>query len=150
MNTARFLKYVWPFYNIMHERVKLFDNSWDNSCSSFVILYVKFHFACVKCKVRKCYDQDWRCETVLMPQSRGLFLSGRENLVENEKFLIGVVVGFIKFLFRCIRIKWKHRNNGTQRRRIGVKLLPDAPSVDKHWWKTSIFFRIALAPSLQK
>ena len=21
MNTARFLKYVWPFYNIMHERV---------------------------------------------------------------------------------------------------------------------------------
>ena len=22
MNTARFLKYVWPFYNIMHERVK--------------------------------------------------------------------------------------------------------------------------------
>ena len=22
MNTAKFLKYVWPFYNIMHERVK--------------------------------------------------------------------------------------------------------------------------------
>ena len=22
MYTARFLKYVWPFYNIMHERVK--------------------------------------------------------------------------------------------------------------------------------
>ena len=22
MNTARFLKYAWPFYNIMHERVK--------------------------------------------------------------------------------------------------------------------------------
>ena len=22
-NTARFLKYVWPFYNIMHERVKI-------------------------------------------------------------------------------------------------------------------------------
>ena len=22
MNTARFLEYVWPFYNIMHERVK--------------------------------------------------------------------------------------------------------------------------------
>ena len=22
VNTARFLKYVWPFYNIMHERVK--------------------------------------------------------------------------------------------------------------------------------
>ena len=22
-HTARFLKYVWPFYNIMHERVKL-------------------------------------------------------------------------------------------------------------------------------
>ena len=22
-NNARFLKYVWPFYNIMHERVKL-------------------------------------------------------------------------------------------------------------------------------
>ena len=22
MNTARFLKYVWPFYNIVHERVK--------------------------------------------------------------------------------------------------------------------------------
>ena len=21
MNTARFLKYVWPFYNIMHEKV---------------------------------------------------------------------------------------------------------------------------------
>ena len=21
--TARFLKYVWPFYNIMHERVKM-------------------------------------------------------------------------------------------------------------------------------
>ena len=21
VNTARFLKYVWPFYNIMHERV---------------------------------------------------------------------------------------------------------------------------------
>ena len=27
VNTARFLKYVWPFYNIMHERVKsLFSN----------------------------------------------------------------------------------------------------------------------------
>ena len=27
MNTARFLKYVWPFYNIMHKRnkVRLFD-----------------------------------------------------------------------------------------------------------------------------
>ena len=24
MNTARFLKYVWPFCNIMHERVKTF------------------------------------------------------------------------------------------------------------------------------
>ena len=23
MNTARFLKYVWPFYNIMHERVNI-------------------------------------------------------------------------------------------------------------------------------
>ena len=22
VNTARFLKYVWPFYNIIHERVK--------------------------------------------------------------------------------------------------------------------------------
>ena len=22
VNTAKFLKYVWPFYNIMHERVK--------------------------------------------------------------------------------------------------------------------------------
>ena len=22
VNTARFLKYVWPFYNIMHEKVK--------------------------------------------------------------------------------------------------------------------------------
>ena len=102
------------------------------------------------CKVRKCYDQDWRCETVLMLQSRELFLSDRENLVENEKFLIGVVVGFINFLFRCICIKWKLRNNGHQRRWIGVKLLPDAPSVDKHRWKTSIFFRIALVPSLQK
>ena len=25
VNTARFLKYVWPFYNAMHERVKLSD-----------------------------------------------------------------------------------------------------------------------------
>ena len=24
MNAARFLKYVWPFYNIMHERVNRF------------------------------------------------------------------------------------------------------------------------------
>ena len=23
MNTTRFLKYVWPFYNIMHERLKI-------------------------------------------------------------------------------------------------------------------------------
>ena len=23
VNTARFLKYVWPFYNIKHERVKI-------------------------------------------------------------------------------------------------------------------------------
>ena len=23
LNTTRFLKYVWPFYNIMHERVKV-------------------------------------------------------------------------------------------------------------------------------
>ena len=23
VNTARFLKYVWPFYNIMHERVNV-------------------------------------------------------------------------------------------------------------------------------
>ena len=22
VNTARFLKYVWPFYNIMHEKIK--------------------------------------------------------------------------------------------------------------------------------
>ena len=26
VNTTRFLKYVWPFYNIMHERVKLNKN----------------------------------------------------------------------------------------------------------------------------
>ena len=26
VNTARFLKYIWPFYNIMHERVKLYWN----------------------------------------------------------------------------------------------------------------------------
>ena len=25
MNTVRFLKYVWPFYNIMHERFKCID-----------------------------------------------------------------------------------------------------------------------------
>ena len=23
VNTAKFFKYVWPFYNIMHERVKV-------------------------------------------------------------------------------------------------------------------------------
>ena len=27
VHTARFLKYVWPFYNIMHERVKKWE-SW--------------------------------------------------------------------------------------------------------------------------
>ena len=26
VHNARFLKYVWPFYNIMHERVKLYEN----------------------------------------------------------------------------------------------------------------------------
>ena len=26
VHTARFLKYVWPFYNIMHERVKYLEN----------------------------------------------------------------------------------------------------------------------------
>ena len=29
MNTARFLKYVWPFYNIMHERVKKFSEKFS-------------------------------------------------------------------------------------------------------------------------
>ena len=29
MNTARILKYVWPFYNIMHERVKVIKDNVD-------------------------------------------------------------------------------------------------------------------------
>ena len=29
MNTARFLRYVWPFYNIMHERVK--QDDWNET-----------------------------------------------------------------------------------------------------------------------
>ena len=28
-NTARFLKYVWPLYNIMHERVKVIKDNID-------------------------------------------------------------------------------------------------------------------------
>ena len=28
VNTARFLKYVWPFYNMMHERVKISIMHW--------------------------------------------------------------------------------------------------------------------------
>ena len=27
VNTARFLKYLWPFYNIMHERVKAMERA---------------------------------------------------------------------------------------------------------------------------
>ena len=26
VNTVRFLKYIWPFFNIMHERVNTFVN----------------------------------------------------------------------------------------------------------------------------
>ena len=29
MSTARFLEYVWPFYNITHERVKSFQSGAD-------------------------------------------------------------------------------------------------------------------------
>ena len=31
LNTARFLKYVWPFYSIMHEKVNKILNFWLNS-----------------------------------------------------------------------------------------------------------------------
>ena len=34
MNTARFLKNVWPFFNIMHERVKW--NNYINWVNSFM------------------------------------------------------------------------------------------------------------------
>ena len=35
VNTARFLKYVWPFYNIMHERVKKRAFAFYNSQNNF-------------------------------------------------------------------------------------------------------------------
>ena len=30
VHTARFLNYVWPFYNIMHERVNKFNVSYEH------------------------------------------------------------------------------------------------------------------------
>ena len=36
VNTTRFLKYVWPFYNIMHQRVKedMIEIYFVNYCQS--------------------------------------------------------------------------------------------------------------------
>ena len=40
--TARFLKYVWPFYNIMHERVKV--NNLDPKASGTYNHFLIFVF----------------------------------------------------------------------------------------------------------
>ena len=45
VHTARFLKYVWPFYNIMHERVKWYNDDdgsicyiqWENTDHCYLI-----------------------------------------------------------------------------------------------------------------
>ena len=41
MDTARFLKYVWPFYNIMHERVKPLWNEYVKDYS-YIIRKARF------------------------------------------------------------------------------------------------------------
>ena len=41
VHTARFLKYVWSFYNIMHERVKPYHP--QCSFQRFVKMYFYFH-----------------------------------------------------------------------------------------------------------
>ena len=43
VHTARFLKYVWPFYNIMHERVNtVFVFSRTSKLSDFMMIIKSF------------------------------------------------------------------------------------------------------------
>ena len=43
VHTARFLKYVWPFYNIMHERVNaVFVFSRTSKLSDFMLIIKSF------------------------------------------------------------------------------------------------------------
>ena len=53
MNTARFLKYVWPFYNIMHERVNKFKleiMNKNDGCSSLLGMEI---WSCKYCLIFK-------------------------------------------------------------------------------------------------
>ena len=51
VNTTRFLKYVWPFYNIMHERVK----------ATIIFLTTRSKFI-----VALCYKYSFTLMTLLM------------------------------------------------------------------------------------
>ena len=42
VNTARFLKYVWPFYNIMHERVKKYKGNTTKEKKQPFLLLIHF------------------------------------------------------------------------------------------------------------
>ena len=38
MNTARLLKYVWPFFNIMHEMLKTMQNRLKKTCTRSILI----------------------------------------------------------------------------------------------------------------
>ena len=57
VNTARFFKYVWPFYNIMHERVKAkysILDAWQDSEYAYV------------CSPSKCQKGLWKIPFYLL------------------------------------------------------------------------------------
>ena len=56
MNTARFLKYFWPFFNIMHENAKLMltSNRKINTLLDFNNTFQKK----IRCDLANCYTCD--------------------------------------------------------------------------------------------
>ena len=45
VNTERFVKYVWPFFNIMHERANRFYTSWKYVETMYQVFLLLISFA---------------------------------------------------------------------------------------------------------
>ena len=59
-STARFLKYVWPFYNIMHERVKRKLDLKTTYLIIIIAIYYPYSFAIIPSSTPKIIETEPR------------------------------------------------------------------------------------------
>ena len=90
MNNARFLKYVWPFYNIMHERVKM-SKTW----LILMQLLTNLYFCCCCCRLQA------------HPKNAKVKIDFSNDYISRFEFIIKKAVKRLKISFTQIKCSKK-------------------------------------------